>query len=52
MIVKVVQPDLTPGDDLRASGQLRKFLKVGVSGQLGLMRMDPDGGQDKFMPLG
>src|ERR1700720_3775489 len=51
MIVKVVQPNLTPGNDLRAPRQLLKFLKVGVRSQFSFVRMDPDCGQDKFVPL-
>ena len=52
VIVKVVQPDFAPGDDLGPSCQLFKLLKVGIGGQLGFMGMNADGGQDKFVPLG
>src|SRR5258708_13468140 len=51
MIVKVVQPNLTPGNDLRAPRQVLKSLKVGVRSQFSFVRMDPDRGQDKFVPL-
>ena len=52
VIVEIVQPDFAPGNDLGPFRQLFEFLKVGVGGQLGFMRMDADGGVDKFVLLG
>src|SRR6266853_1477850 len=51
MIVKVVQPNLTPRNDLGVPRQLLKFLKVDVRSEFGFVRVDPDRGQDKFVAL-
>ncbi len=52
VIVEVVQADFAPGDDLGPLRQLLEFLKVGVRGQFCLVRMDSDGRENKFVPLG
>ena len=43
VIVEVIEPDFTPGDDLGPLRQLLELLKVGICGQLGFMRMNADG---------
>ena len=52
VIVKVVEPDLPPGNDLGPPCQLFKLLEVGIRGQLGFMRMNADCGEDKVVLLG
>src|SRR5260221_11445937 len=49
MVVKIVQADLAPRDDLGIFGQPFHLRKIGVGSQLGLMRMDAERGIDTVM---
>ena len=43
VIVKVVEADFAPGDDLGIAGQSLQFVEVGWLGEFGLMRMNAYG---------
>ena len=51
VIVKIVQPNFAPGNDLGPPCQLFKFLKVGIGRQFGFVRMDTDSGLDEVVLL-
>src|SRR5258708_768849 len=52
MIVIVVEPDLSPGNDLGSFRELFHTIERRLNGQFGLVRMDPDGCVDKRILFG
>src|SRR5208283_3566711 len=51
MVVEIIQPNLTPGNDLGSLCQLCHLLEIGIAGKLGLVRMNSDGRVNKVVLL-
>ncbi len=52
VIVKVVEPDLAPGDDFGIVRQALQFVEVGWLGEFGFMRVNSDGRVNPVVLLG
>ena len=52
MVIEVIEADFAPRNDVGSFRQSFQFLKIGVSGQLGFVRMDADRRVDELVLLG
>src|SRR5580698_3907940 len=52
MVVEIIQPDLSPGDDFGSRCQLHHFFEVRIPSQLGFVRMNTDRRINKIVLFG
>src|ERR1700688_2416297 len=52
MIIEIIQSNLAPGKDFGIFRQLRHLFEIGIAGEFGFMRINPNRGINEVMLLG